>query len=337
MRCFLKERASLEELLKTDAIEIDYCGFCGRVKVGTIWRLLKENEFLELISNKYKKILDKIITRYGLRIENFIIEKFTDKNEAEAKLVLAKANMSEELIITVKPIIREVICPYCAKRKTGGHSAIIQIRSAELDLSDVEKLLEKAISKLPERVVQAIVEIEPLGEGLDVKTIDQSSARIIAGKIASLTPSEMGESYKLISVKGGEKITRLTISLRLYSNNKRKWALGEYGNSIVLYRIDSGKEIKIIELGSAPRKTTLPPAFQDKIKPFRGSTKNVVVISKTPTTVFVMGEEDYSFFTEIPVENIVGEPKPGSKALYISAVKNDFLVMKDLLKDQQSL
>ena len=332
--CFLKERAFLEDRLKT--VEIDYCGFCGRVKVGTIWRMLEEREFLEFISHRYEKILDKIITRYGLRIEDFFIEKFIDKNAAQARLVLAKGHMSEELSITVKPVIREVICPYCSKRKTGVHSAIIQVRSTELSLSDIEKLVEKAISKLPERVIQAVTEVELLEEGFDVKTIDQSSARMIASKIASLVPSEISESYKLVSIKGSERISRLTISLRLYSNRK-KWSLGEYGNSIILYRIDSGKEIKIIELSSTPRKTTLPPTFQDKIKPFRGHAKDVVIISKTPTSVFVMGEKDYSFFTEIPMENIVGEPKPGSKALYIAAGKNDFVVLKNLLKDNQSL
>jgi len=113
--------------------------------------------------------------------------------------------------------VTEELCPDCKDIVLGRERAVLQVRS-KLPLTDevrsiIMGILKNEVGREDGR--GAVVGIEYVDDGFDIKFNDQGLARIVAQRIHRTIPSRVTESQRVITIRGGRKVTKLSISLQL--------------------------------------------------------------------------------------------------------------------------
>ena len=109
------------------------------------------------------------------------------------------------------------VCPLCLRKASGAPEAIVQIRGPNGRLDPVDReAVEEILSSLDEGVAEAVISVDEVREGIDVKMADKHAARALAARLRSTLAARVRESHKLITQRrDGRKVTRLTLSVRL--------------------------------------------------------------------------------------------------------------------------
>ena len=325
INCFLEENVS--SYIGESSIQITVCKVCGKIKDGTVWREWKEEDWSSYARRYFLRLLEKPLSRYGISL-SLNRTKFDDKS-VSATISIKQAGKTGSFTLTMPLVFKYEICPSCVKKRSGYHNAIVQIRSTYFDFKALNNILENTLSSAPHRIVDSIVEIDEKRGGIDIKMIDQGSARLLASYISKKYPSEISYSYKLIGERHGEKIYRLTISIRILEQNE-EWILGELGDRVILYKLHKNKQVEIRDV-SAGRTYLKEQEVLKKIRPFRGPFKFVTIIGASPDFYYAVSR-DYEYFN-IPKDKSLGPLKIGSEALLISLKEGDFIISKRLVKN----
>lgn len=122
---------------------------------------------------------------------------------------------SIEYRVSLKTVYQ--LCPACHRRASGAPMAIVQIRGYGGRLGEEERLLvEDTLRMIDGSIRDSIISVDEVREGLDIKMLDQHSAKVLASKLRSSLAATVKESYKLIGQKrDGRRIYRATLSVRL--------------------------------------------------------------------------------------------------------------------------
>ncbi len=213
-------------------------------------KILKENIFL-----KFDK---KFNVKSEFSFENpDLFERIDIKTNVIIKSE-NKPEVQEEILIK----LREISCPYCARRRGGRFDAIVQIRiqhqrdkkKLEEILADCLKIEEKENFK---RLSNFISNIDHVTNGFDLKVSTNAMARVFIARLRKKYHFEIKLSKKLIGVDSekGSDLYRLSTLLRLVPVVKNDFILFEgieyHVKSISKNRIslqkDSGGKIKNIK------------------------------------------------------------------------------------------
>ncbi|MCS7106728.1 MAG: 60S ribosomal export protein NMD3 [Acidilobaceae archaeon] len=235
-RCF-SEVYRVAEL--PEELELRYCRSCGAYKLLGEWvsgpgeegEAVREYAILVLGQKAKPSVhLDEVsvrdaVTRYEGHGAYTVLVKVRGRR--------GDAEVEEERKVRVKVLAQ--LCPSCLKRKSGtGHQAVIQIRPLIGRLSEeYRREIEALLGTSEERLRSAVISLETLKEGIDVTVEDQSAARILANKIKGRFGGFVSESFKLKSIRGGERRGVLSISTRIV--NAEPGSLLAYGSQRVLF------------------------------------------------------------------------------------------------------
>jgi len=171
------------------------CVRCGRYRVGRDWKTLSQDELEALFEQKVssKHELKNVKARLGNNIVSFNILLDADGNEIALKDYF--------------PIeIEKQLCEECSLKSGGYHEAIIQLRGSEARIRSVAKTLVGMLER-----ETFIAKEENKKEGLDLQV---GSKKAALGCVSRMHLA-YALSNKLVGVKDGKKLLRVTILLRL--------------------------------------------------------------------------------------------------------------------------
>lgn len=218
----------------------------------------------------------------------------------------------------VVPIfIEKKLCPLCFQRAAGTFSAIVQLRGYNGRLSrEQREALEELLDGLPEDVKEAIVEVEEVREGIDLKLSDQGVARALAAKIRAAFGAKIVESFKLVGRRSdGKRLGRLTISVRLPFFHPGSLALYK-DTPVVIEEISKGY-VYYRRLGSTRRhRLGIDDAWR-LIKPLKFDEIHAVeVVVETPSEIHIQLLDRNYEYLELSKHRVVveGTIEPGAKA-----------------------
>ncbi|MEN2999686.1 MAG: 60S ribosomal export protein NMD3 [Acidilobaceae archaeon] len=235
-RCFTEVHRVAE---LPEELEMRYCRSCGAYRLQGEWISGPENEG-EAVREYSIIVLGQRAKPSAYLDEVFVKDALARYEGHGAYTVLVKvggrkggAEVEEERRVRVKVLAQT--CPSCLKRKSGtGHGAVIQIRPLIGRLSEEHRReIEALLGTSEERLRSAVISMEVLKEGIDVTVEDQNAARILANKIKGRFGGFVNESFKLKSVKRGERRGVLSISTRIV--NAELGTLLAYGSQRALF------------------------------------------------------------------------------------------------------
>ncbi len=316
LNCFLETKVEYQR-----NISLPVCQFCGKVRVFGSWKNVTEEKITEHVLNEIDKDARRIFGRYGVSVFSQV------NNKGEIIVVLSSEYGLDEWKPNVTVSMKYSICPECSRKITGHHEALIQFRSHRGVLSERERReIKKELEKLPVELRSSLIEIKDVREGIDVKVYEHSSARSIANIITQKLPSEIKETFKLISARGGKKKTKLTISVRLYEKVTDK--IMEYDEKPVIVNFDGRGKAFILDLKTG-KKTTMPHREAlNKLRPYRGSVEEIEIIGVTSREVHVIRLSGEYSFEKISLEHVYGEPHKGKKGYLLEIDNTYYLVVE---------
>jgi len=316
LNCFLETKVEYHRI-----ISLPVCQFCGKVKVFGSWKNVTEEKITEHVLNEIDKDARRIFSRYGVSVFSQL------NNKGEIVVVLSSEHGLDEWRPNVAVSMNYSICPECSRKITGYHEALIQFRSHKGLLPEKERReIKKELEKLPSELRSSLIEIKDVREGIDVKVYEHSSARSIANIITRKLPSEIKETFKLISAKGGKKKTKLTISVRLYEKIADK--IMEYEEKPVIVNFDGRGKAVILDLKTG-KKTTMPHREAlNKLRPYRGFIEEVEIIGVTSREVHVIRLSGEYSFEKISLDHVYGEARKGRKGYLLDVDNTYYLVVE---------
>lgn len=215
IKCYLEENPIIEI---PSIIKLKYCKICGAVYTKGSW----DKRFADVSEGLKHALVQELHVKSKPPFTSIeVVPEAIPTVDGEFRVKLhIKAlvlghSISQEG--TVKVRINSTICPSCSKKAQGAFEAIVQIRSAtgSLTKSDL-KVINRALEKLPERIMLDIVSIDEVPEGIDIKVLSYTTARHIASLFKNDLGARVVESYKLVGIdRRGKRRSKLTISVRL--------------------------------------------------------------------------------------------------------------------------
>lgn len=315
IECYLKKNP-----LKPIKLEIKRCRQCGAVFLRGKWEPFNQQKLVEYMSKEAERELRKRFRAYGFEIAVTEFEgRFT------AHLFGKEGSFSFPIDVLLEE--ERSICPNCLAKRSGYYEAKIQVRGeGKIDRKTFEEVME-VISSLPYELREAIVSIDELREGFDINIRDKAEAKLIASAVVNKLGGTTKLTYKLISERGGEKRTRLSISVRLphFKNGE----LIEFEGEPALVIKKKGEDARILIL-SRRKEIRLSRIEMEALKPFTGTAKSVTVEAVLPEKVIVMDEE-YST-EEVPASNVFGEPVEKKSFVLIEHREKRYLVDEGLVQ-----
>ncbi|WP_228546799.1 60S ribosomal export protein NMD3 [Hyperthermus butylicus] len=168
---------------------------------------------------------------------------------------------------TVALETKKQLCPACFQRAAGTPAAIVQIRGYDGRLSEEDRVaVEDMVQTMP-GVVDAIISVEELREGIDYKMLDANLARHLAAKMRSQMAAMVKESHKVVGRRSdGKRFSRLTLSVRLPFF--REGSLVDYNGSLAIVERIANGYVHIRRLGTRRQhRLTVEEAWKKLKKP----------------------------------------------------------------------
>jgi len=220
----------------------------------------------------------------------------------EATITIGGFSFSERQNVKVN-IVYE-LCPICFMKASRSYKAIVQVRSVKTFLSRRESILiENILREIGER---NIVEIERLKEGIDIKTVDISTARRIALKIKHRTGAQIHETHENVRrTREGKRTSKLIITVRLPEILEGDLVIFENE----LYRVFkiSGTNVVLVSESTGEKKNVpVEILWRGEIRRITGEypTAKLLVVGVTDTIVYAIRvDKEYEMY-EIPLSKI---------------------------------
>jgi nonsense-mediated mRNA decay protein 3 len=210
-KCFL-ERHSLAEL--PEYLDIEKCKECEAFLVGSKWIKVPMERAVEML-------LDKLITYERIVDTHQYSVEYTPEDEMNYQIVvhcdMFVDEMRTEKDVRSKVRLKPSQCVTCTRRKSRYYEATLQIRADRRNLSDEEM---EAVNKFVHKRVDSatdefISEEEKMHGGWDFLLSSKNLARNIAKELASQYCAQDSSAAKLVGMKDGVEMYRVTHLVRL--------------------------------------------------------------------------------------------------------------------------
>ena len=251
------------------------------------------------------------------RVENIDIDY--DAGNAIVQVMGRLHGMNDEkgIVYTVPVVIQKRICPVCFQKAAGVPTAIVQVRSYSGRLSEEDRLaVEEVIDELGNSIEEAILSVDELREGIDLKMLDQNAARSLAAKLRSRLAAKVKESHKVVGRRNdGRRVSRLTLSVRLPFF--KPGTLVEYQGVLArVEEIDRGY-VLVRQLGSSKlHRLTVEEAWRLLREPRLDDHRRVLVVALEPGWIHLQYLDGSYEYLEIPRRDtsVEGELSEGMEA-----------------------
>ena len=210
-KCFL-ERHKLAEL--PEFLDIEMCKECGNFLVGSKWIKQPLERVVDMVIDRavsYEKIVDNA----HFKVQFFPEDEMNIAIVVECDMFVDDLRAQKEIQSKVR--IKPSQCVTCTRRKSHYYEAVLQIRADRRDLTEEE--MEAVYRYVNQRVDSApdafISEEEEMHGGWDFHMSPKALARNISKELALMYGAQESSSAKLIGMKEGQELYRVTHSVRL--------------------------------------------------------------------------------------------------------------------------
>lgn len=210
-KCFLKKH-KLAKL--PEALDIEVCKECGAFLIGSIWNKVPRERAIEMVLDKavsYEKIVDS---------SQFTVEFFPEDDmnisiKVHYDMYVDDLRAKKDLQSRVR--IKPSQCVTCTRKKSKYFEAILQVRADGRNLSEdeLEEIYEFVHEKVDASSESFISQEERLHGGIDFYLGSNTLARKLSKELASMYSAQEASSPKLVGMKDGHDMYRVTYSVRL--------------------------------------------------------------------------------------------------------------------------
>ncbi len=210
-KCFL-ERHKLAEL--PEFLDIEMCKECGNFLVGSKWIKQPLERVVDMVIDRavsYEKIVDNA----HFKVQFFPEDEMNIAIVVECDMFVDDLRAQKEIQSKVR--IKPSQCVTCTRRKSRYYEAVLQIRADRRDLSEEEmesiyNYVNKRVDASPDAFIS---EEEEMHGGMDFHMSPKALARNISKELALTYGAQESSSAKLIGMKDGQELYRVTHSIRL--------------------------------------------------------------------------------------------------------------------------
>ncbi len=200
--CFLKNVKISEGL--PGKFVIHHCKICGKFYVG--------NKNFESLESSVEEILKNIFDKNDVRSANYRI--FRDKVFVNVESHFNDLTKNEE--ISVKLIVKNIICKYCSAKRSAYFKSIIQLRVPENLVDELLEQIKNEIDGLKKHDNFAFISnVESVKGGLDIYIGSKSALHRVVKLLKNKYRAETKSSFKLFGIKNGKKVYRETVMVSI--------------------------------------------------------------------------------------------------------------------------
>ncbi len=288
--CYIKH----EKLVKIPGrLHLTICPTCGSVRYKREW---KKKEFKDAV----KEVVEKAI----------VVSPYLEKREIEIDLIRKGKTLYECKIflngsIKGKPVNSEVYtellvekktCLTCSRKAGKYFEAIIQLRTEREEEHRFREVLEELKAFIREYQLGGrdvfITNIKEVKGGIDVYLSDNHLAKKIAQDIHSRYGGEKKASPKLVGLKDGKRVYRVTYLIRLPS-----YTTGDIlsdGKDFYYLKSMDGKKVHIVNLMNWLELTCERKFMKNfSVVGSREMIKEAIVVSQSKEEIQVMDPDNY--------------------------------------------
>ncbi len=242
--CFIENT----DILKTPKeIEIEVCSLCSSYKDRGEWKSGKPEEKVALGN------VEDILEIYS-EAEDVEVGLFLKSHGEDYKITCNLSAKVRDIPVTeektVKVNVKRVSCPSCSKAAGEYYESLVQVRAKEREIREKEKdRALKIASEIVEKDTEAFIsKIEETDGGIDIYMGKNKAGEEIARKLGEY--GSMSSSASLIGEKEGERLYRVTYSVRLPKltrgdivvSNGTPFLVEEVSNNTTLRNLKTGNK-----------------------------------------------------------------------------------------------
>ncbi len=323
-----------------EKLVIVQCPRCGSVRVQGKW-VPPPGEGLEDII--HLMLLSAIkpteyVEKYSVEGVEVARNPVTGTLVAKASIKVKYKGIGEEYSVEklLEVIVKKQLCPTCFRKAAGAVQAIVQIRSWRGKLSEQEKRrVENLVMSVP-GFSEAVIEVEELSEGIDIKMLDQGVAKAVASKLRALMGAKIIESHKVVGRRSdGKPKTRLTLSVRLPFF--RPGLLAVYRENLVIVESIKAGKVYFRFAGSRRRHSIDIDSAWKELKTLRDVGAEIVegfIAAVEPGWIHVQLLKPNYDYQELPRRSTIieGQISVGKEILLVRLAGKDYIVSKDVVE-----
>jgi len=221
--CFLHEVKTL--IFKGKSVHFTLCPICGDHTFKGKWRrsddpIMLENDLKAIILSNIKVNVNGEIVDFKFRddVIRFIKNSGNRKIDVDVKVKLYDYDVIVERSIYTYVNIEHKLCDRCLNEISGNYEAILQVRG-NIGREEMNKLY-LTVSKSLETAYKSgrdyrLIDQKEVNNGVDFYFSSYNEAVRAAKELKKQFGGNITETRKLVKVKGGKRIARHTLLLRL--------------------------------------------------------------------------------------------------------------------------
>ncbi len=210
-KCFL-EKHKLAEL--SDFLDIEMCKECGAFLVGSKWVKEPLERVVDMILDRAISF-EKIVDNSHFSVEYFPEDEMNYSIVVTCDMFVDDLRTAKELQSKVR--LKPSQCVVCTRKKSHYYEAVLQVRADTRNLSKEEKdAVYRFVHERVDATSEAFIsEEEEMHGGWDFHLSSKALARNLSKDLASMYCAQESSSAKLVGMKDGQDLHRVTHSVRL--------------------------------------------------------------------------------------------------------------------------
>jgi nonsense-mediated mRNA decay protein 3 len=321
--CYIKKKSPF--FVVSERIELQNCVHCNAFKHKKSWYNLKLEEIL-------KKILEnEIKTNIEINNPKISIECEEKRDIATCNILLSGFLDDHEIKEKQKMVVykKKTVCPICSKKAGGYFEAILQLRSDKKDIdkkekneviTTISKLIQEQIYKDEKEVF--LSKVKDTQGGVDFYISKKEVARNIAKKLHERFGGTVKASPKLVGMKEGKRVYRMTYLVRL-----PKYKKGDFiriDKNIFLVTNIKKRDVHLLDLSNWEKKNYSDTTnLKIEVVGTQKDIEEVIVVSESKDELQIMFPKHYE------IKEVV-KPKPiqfKSKTIKIFRYDNEIFIL----------
>jgi nonsense-mediated mRNA decay protein 3 len=312
--CFLERHAVVT---LPEKVDVEVCVHCGSRKIGERWsvrppgRPADERDRARLAEDA---AIDAARLLRGLAqptvgarakaqdVRNFAVE-VTASGEAEGFAVAGSA--------TTVARIKGATCLRCSRIQGGYFESIVQLRATDRDLvadelAGARKIADRVVERILDQGDQNafVLREEERDGGLDIYLGTTNAGRMVAKSFGEAMGARLSEHAKIVGLKDGLDVFRVTFSVRIPSYrtgdlvlvDERPWIVSHIGTKVVSARSPLSGEARSFERDALEKKPVVR----------RAEAREAVVVNRRGSDLEVLDPWTYATRTVVAPPGLDG-------------------------------
>ncbi|TET90641.1 MAG: hypothetical protein E3J35_06075 [Methanomassiliicoccales archaeon] len=210
-KCFLKKH-KLAKL--PDALDIEMCKECGAFLIGSKWMKVPVERAIEMVLDVAISY-EKVVGNSRFTVECYPEDEMNFSIKVHCDMYVDDLRTEKDLKSRVR--LKPSQCLTCTRKKSMYYEAILQVRADGRDLSEEEldRITEVVHKRVDASTDTFISKEERMHTGLDFYMGSNNLARNLSKELASMHSAQEQSSPKLVGMKDGHDLYRVTYLVRL--------------------------------------------------------------------------------------------------------------------------